>query len=408
VTHVRVRDRVNGASANRRWQYAITAVFITSGFALASWFSRVASVRDDLHASTAQMSVLLLGLSVGSIAGLTLAPTIITRRGTRQGLFASLGATAGGLLLTGLATDARPSLVAGCGALGIFGFANGSTDVLMNVEGARAETAVGQTRLPLMHGFFSIGTIAGALLGALASALAVPVRVHLPVMAGVVLLVGGWAVARLPHTGSERIPDGTTCGAPANSGTGWFDLRLGFVGLVLVGMAFAEGAGNDWISLAAVGGHGFTNTEGAYVYSGLVAAMTVGRLAGGRVLDRYGRAPVLAVLAVIGIMGVVLVVLGTGPTVVVTGTLLWGLGLSLGFSACISAAADHPTHAARRVSAVSICGYATFLVGPPAIGFLGEHAGILSALWLVAAALGLALLCTPAVRRPRGTNEGFA
>ena len=219
MTHARVRERVNGSPAERRWQYAITAVFATSGFALASWFSRVPSVRDDLHASTAQMSVR--------------------------------------------------------------------------------------------------------------------------------------------------------------------------------------------ISLAAVDGHGFTNTAGAYVYGGLVAAMTVGRLAGSRVLDRYGRAPVLASLAMVGIVGVTLVVLGTGSTVVVTGTLLWGLGLSLGFPVCISAAADHPTHAARRVSAVSICGYSTFLVGPPAIGFLGEHAGILNALWLVAAALALALLCTPAVRPP-GTKEGVA
>ena len=403
MTEVRVHQPVHGATAARRWRYAVTAVFATSGFALASWFSRLPSVRDGLHASTAQMSTLLLGLSVGSIAGLGLAPAIITRWGTRCGLFGSLGTTAVGLLLTGMGTDAFPSLAAGCAALAILGFANGSTDVLMNVEGAHAETAVGRTRLPLMHGFFSIGTIAGAMLGALASALAVPVKVHLPVTAVVVLVVGGWAVSRLPRAGGERPRRSASRGAARTRDGRWFDLRLGLVGLVLPGTAFAEGAGNDWISLAAVDGHGFTNTEGTYLYGVLVAAMTAGRLPGGQVLDRYGRSPVLAVLAVVGVVGVILVVLGTGPALVVTGTLCWGLGLSLGFPACISAAADHPTHAARRVSAVSICGYATFLVGPPAIGFLAEHAGILTALWLVAAALAVALLGAPALR-PRVTD----
>ncbi len=115
-------------------------------------------------------------------------------------------------------------------------------------------------------------------------------------------------------------------------------------------------------TLAAVDGHDFTNSGGAYIYGCFVAAMTAGRLAGGRLLDRYGQATVLATLAAIGIAGVVLMILGTGTVAIVTGTVLWGLGLSLGFPACISAAADHPTHAARRVSAVSICGYATFLV----------------------------------------------
>jgi predicted MFS family arabinose efflux permease len=386
----------DGLSDARRWQFAITLVFATSGFALATWLSRVPTIRDNLEASTAQMSVLLLGLSVGSIAGLSLAPTMITRLGTRNGLFLSIGVAAVGLLLTGLTTDAWPALAAGCVALAVFGFANGSTDVLMNVEGAHAEKAVGRTCLPMMHGFFSIGTIVGAILGAVASTLGIPVVVHLSTMAALTLMVGSAAVARLPRGGATGPVEAASASA---RNTRWFDLRLLFVGIILAGTAFAEGAGNDWISLAAVDGHDFSNTGGAYVYGCLVAAMTLGRLAGGRLLDRFGPALVLAVLAVVGIAGVILMVLGTGTIAVVIGTLLWGVGLSLGFPACISAAADHPTDAARRVSAVSICGYATFLVGPPAIGFIGEHSGILNALWLVAVALTIALICTPAIRR---------
>lgn len=96
-----------------------------------------------------------------------------------------------------------------------------------------------------------------------------------------------------------------------------------------------------------------------------------------------------------------------------TAALTWGIGISLGFPACISAAADHPTNADRRVSFVSICGYATFLVGPPTIGFIAEHAGILDAFWLAAGTLAKAVLCagdtpksimntTPRRLRPKG------
>jgi predicted MFS family arabinose efflux permease len=363
VSSLRVRERTNRRlSAQRQRQYAITAVFAVSGFALATWFSRVPAVRDNLHASTAQMSILLLGLSVGSIAGLSLAPTIITRWGTRRGLFMSMGSTALGLLLMAFATDAYPSLAGGCVALAVFGFANGSTDVFMNVEGARAEKAIGHTRLPLMHGFFSIGTIIGALFGALAATIGMSLTVHLSAMAAVTLVIGGLAVAQLPRGDIAGLSVARPNDRPAELGGGWLDLRLLCVGIIIAGTTFAEGAANDWISLAAVDGHDFTNSGGAYIYGCFVAAMTAGRLAGGRLLDRYGQATVLATLAAIGIAGVVLMILGTGTVAIVTGTVLWGLGLSLGFPACISAAADHPTHAARRVSAVSICGYATFLV----------------------------------------------
>ena len=106
---------------------------------MATWFSRIPAVRDNLHASTAQMSVLLLGLAVGSIAGADPGAQIISRMGTRRGLFVALSILGGGLCLTGLTTDRFAGVGAVRGALAILGFGNGSTEVLMNVEGAGAE-----------------------------------------------------------------------------------------------------------------------------------------------------------------------------------------------------------------------------------------------------------------------------
>ena len=82
----------------------------------------------------------------------------------------------------------------------------------------------------------------------------------------------------------------------------------------------------------------------------------------------------------------------------ILGTVLWGVGCSLGFPVGMSAAADVTDRAARgsRVSAVAIIGYCAFLAGPPLLGFLGEHFGILNAL--------LVLLGADGGRRPRGTR----
>lgn len=67
----------------------------------------------------------------------------------------------------------------------------------------------------------------------------------------------------------------------------------------------------------------------------------------------------------------------------------------------MSAAADDPVHAAARVSVVSTIGYLAFLAGPPLLGFLGDHVGVLRALLVVGAMVALALLAVPAMREPR-------
>jgi len=61
----------------------------------------------------------------------------------------------------------------------------------------------------------------------------------------------------------------------------------------------------------------------------------------------------------------------------------------------MSAAADDPQRAAMRISTVATVGYLAFLAGPPLLGFLGDHFGILHALLAVGAVSLLALLVVP-------------
>jgi cyanate permease len=70
----------------------------------------------------------------------------------------------------------------------------------------------------------------------------------------------------------------------------------------------------------------------------------------------------------------------------------------------MSAAADDPARAARRVGVTASIGYTAFLGGPPLIGFLGDHIEVRHALICVAALLALAVLIAGALRPPSGTR----
>jgi MFS family permease len=118
---------------------------------------------------------------------------------------------------------------------------------------------------------------------------------------------------------------------------------------------------------------------------------------GARILGRYGRVPVLRTLFCAAVIGCVAVVYGY-TWLAFLGVAVWGIGASLGFPVGMSAAADDPEHAAVRISVVSTIGYLAFLGGPPLLGFLGNHVGVLHALVAVGAVSVLAVLLSPVAR----------
>jgi hypothetical protein len=58
-----------------------------------------------------------------------------------------------------------------------------------------------------------------------------------------------------------------------------------------------------------------------------------------------------------------------------------------------------PAKAAARVSVVSTIGYGAFLCGPPLLGLLAEHVGILHSLLAVMAVLVVSFLLSPVARK---------
>ncbi|MDO5711843.1 MAG: MFS transporter, partial [Micrococcales bacterium] len=167
--------------------------------------------------------------------------------------------------------------------------------------------------------------------------------------------------------------------------------------------AFTEGAANDWISVAFVDGYDLPTWAGVLGFATFLSFMTLGRLVGASMLDRWGRTPVLRAMFIASGIGSLGVVFGT-PALAYLGAAVWGFGVSLGFPVGMSAAADEPRHAAVRVSVVSTIAYGAFLIGPPGLGFLGDHWGVLRSLSVVSAMLLIALLALPAMRQPEGTR----
>lgn len=149
-----------------------------------------------------------------------------------------------------------------------------------------------------------------------------------------------------------------------------------------------------------VDGHGFDLAWGSAIYAALAAAMTLGRFVGGWFVIRVGRAIALRASILLGALGMALVIVVDNQVVAASAVVLWGLGASLGFPLALSAADGFGADSARRVSFAATVGYVAFLVGPPVIGFLGDHGSLRLALIAPLVLVAAAAFLTPAVNSP--------
>lgn len=393
-------SRTTPSPALRRWRNAVFTIFALCGFVFATWASRVPAVRDLLGASTQEMGFLILGMSAGSIVGVVTASHVIARLGATRTILWAYTAVSAAMIALGFVVAFVPAFAPIFLVLLVVG-ASSTVDVAMNLSGAANERAIGRNLMPLFHASFSGGTVLGAGLGALLELLGVPIGVHFAGV-GVIALVTNLVLVRFlqPAEQPEGHAEAPTGGFRSRVAV-WADPRVLLIGVIVLGMAFAEGSANDWLSLAMVDGHGFDNPGGAAVLGVFLAAMTVGRIVGVVFLDRFGRVPVLRASAALAVLGLLVVITVPVDAVAVVGVVLWGLGASLGFPVGMSAAADDPRTATATVGAVATIGYTAFLVGPPLIGLIGQHVGILRALLVVLALIVAAGLASGAARQPK-------
>ena len=379
---------------------ATYAAFIGSGFAFASWASRIPQVRDQLSLEPSELGLVLLAIAVGSVLALPLSGPVIARLGSRRTVTAMAVLHAVGLAIVavGYVLGVLPVVI----GLFLFGFGIGAWDVAMNVQGALVERRRGRSIMPRFHAGYSIGTVAGALIGAAVVALHVPVTLHLGLVALAVGVVIPWAVrAFLPDqevARSASAAEANGSGVAARSLAAWGERRTLLIGVFVLAFAFAEGTANDWISLAIIDGYHTVAAVGTLGFAVFLASMTLGRWFGPGVLDRHGRVPVTRGLTALALVGLILFVAGEWIGIAFVGAALWGVGVSLGFPVGMSAGADDPARAAARVSVISSIGYCAFLAGPPLVGFLGQHVGVLHAQAAVAVLLGVAALLAANVR----------
>ena len=394
----------------RAWHRSILFFFAFFGVAWASWAVRLPEVKTLIGVSTAELGLVLLCGSIGSLSALITSNRFIERFGTKpilQGGFA--------LFLLALAAAAISASLHSAIAVALFGFllgfGVGIADVAQNVDGSQIEQQLGRSIMPRLHAAYSFGTLAGAGYGALGAWLHFGIEWQTLALVpfGAALVV--WSHRHVPmHTG--RIDLGSRSASETDAAQEpkrqsslklLFGSSLFFVGLGIFAITLVEGASNDWLALSLVDNYAATPANAGVGYAFLVGTMAVTRFFGGNLVDLWGRDVVLRRAAIIGVVGLLAII--WGPTLFGGAALyvawiasgLWGIGVALAFPLFLSAAGEGQD-SARRVALVATCGYTAFLVGPPLLGFIGQSLGLLNMFYVLAGCLVLAAVLASALK----------
>jgi fucose permease len=382
----------------RRRRLALFFLFGLPGLAIASWVARTPDIRDLIHASTAEMGLVLAGVSIGCITGVLASSALINRLGTRVVITAGSASTVVSMPVVGVGAELHLAVLVGVG-LALFGLGLGVADVALNLDASAVERVTGKSVLPSMHGCFSLGTTIGALAGVGCTLREVPVVLHLGLVGTVGALLMISETRHLSREGGHVATSTAPAGTHGKPGV-WRDRRLLLIGIVVVAMGLGEGTAVDWLPLIMVDGHGTSAATGSAVFAAFAACMAIGRFSGGYLVSRLGPTRAVRWTAAAAVVGMGLIVFVESMPVAAVAVVLWGLGISLGFPVAMSAAGDSTTDSAARVSFVATMGYVTFMAGPPSLGFLGEHLGLRTALIAPLLVVAVAVALAPVVDGP--------
>jgi predicted MFS family arabinose efflux permease len=261
----------------------------------------------------------------------------------------------------------------------VFGASLSVYDVAINTEGSVLETAGGRPIMGSLHGMFSVGAMGGAALASGLLRAGVPATWQLSVVAVLValcILVGSRWMLPTPAPSTQPKVHFT-----------WPRGALLIMGLLTFAGMSAEGVMFDWCVLYLQEEVRMPHELAALGYSACAGAMAVMRFAADRLRARHSEQRLLQVSGTITAVSMAVVLIVGQPWVAIVGCGLVGAGLAMIVPILYGAASRVPgTTPAAAIAAVSSIGYAGFMVGPPLIGVIAQHASLTAAMAVVVVA----------------------
>ena len=320
--------------------------FLVIGCLEAAWAPLVPYVKRAFSLDEASLGLLMLCTGLGSIIALPLSSWLCVRFGAKRVVYFSGFLMAFSLLTISLLANFTLTAI----MLLVCGGCTITIDVAANVNGVAVEGQTGKHLMSGFHGGYSLGTLIGA--GVMSSLFAFGIIPMWSVVIFMILVLAAMMAGCRDLLSSKVLKSNDHPKQDVNKKF-YIPPMVIVVGVLCFIMYASEGAVMGW------------------------SAMTIMRLCGDKIVDRFGRRTVISGGALLISAGFLIVVSIDSAIASVAGFAMVGCGAAnvvpqlVSFAAHIKGMAVH-----NIISFINALGYSGILLGPVIIGFIGKRYGL--------------------------------
>ena len=381
----------------RRARRGTSVVFAVHGCVAGSFAARLPWIASHVGIDVGKLGLALVMPAVGAMLAMPFSGGLAHRHAFRPLVSATIAAFCASLVLVPLPA----SLWLLCAALLVFGAAAGLADMAMNAQGVLVEKEVGHSVMSSLHGFWSIGVLAGSAVSALASHAGLDTRIQFAVEAVALAAIGVTAARTVLEDSASR----EAVAPPALAFPTKPVLLIGLVGLCAV---FGEQAGTDWSALFIRDQLGGSASVAALAVAAFAVTMAVARLLGDHAIRRLGPVRTVRLSGICAACGALAIVLAPDLALGLAGFALLGIGVAVVVPLVFAAAGRVGPHPARSIAGVAGVAYASGLLAPGVIGGVAAITSLTASFCLVAVLVATVILTAGVLDDHRAAESQFS
>lgn len=310
----------------------------------------------------------------GGLAGVLFASWLVNRLGSKTVNTLTYLLAAAGLALLGPVIEAGNFALASV-CLFLMGLPMAISDYLGNYEGAAVDKASKRSLFPAIHGSFGVGMLLGAAVASWFIEQGISVATSFLIIAIFVAVIAVAAGFGFPSHNTPIISAETKQRNRKNALKVWTEKRSLLLAVVGFSFIMAESSAGTWVPIALTA-NGFGGAAAASALGLFWIVITLARLGGGYLVDLLGRYRTVLFSALTTATGMLIFMTSEATGLEYLGLILWGLGMSLGFPMAVASMGDDADLAAPRVNMIITVVYISSISVGPALGALGQAAGI--------------------------------
>ena len=383
------------------WSTASATLFFARAFLFSTWVSRGPEVQALLGFNDLEFGIFTMLYAVGGLLGIFFASFLVKRFGSR--MIAALGFSIGAASLMGIGLSVELGMILVSSLLLVaIGTPMAIEDFVGNYEGNAADRKSKRSIFPAIHGAYGVGMLGGAAVSGWAIDQGIGLAGHYFVtglFVAAISVAAGILLPSRPPT-SETKAKSTTKGQTKKV---WTEKRSLLIAIVGFSFIMAEMSAGTWVPIALTGS-GYSGSEAAIMFGIFWIAITAGRLVGGFIVDAIGRSRTILFSALLAASGIAVFIAQDLINQPLLGLILWGLGIAMGFPMSVASMGDQESMAPARINMIITVVYISSISVGPALGTLGEFAGLYVAFGIPLVFMLIAAILSP-ITKPID-NEG--